>query len=67
MAKAKKLVRKLPPPKKSKLVVSVRKPPAVAPEAVPAKPAPELRTTREGVILSKVVVSPEGVILKVED
>lgn len=35
--------------------------------AVEVQKEPPLRTTPEGVILSKVVVSPEGVILRVED
>lgn len=67
-AKPKKLVRKLPP-KKAKAVVkrSAAKPLVVPIVAVKPKKAPVLRVTADGVRLSRVQVSPEGVVLKVLD
>lgn len=56
------------PPAIEEPVVEVgTEPPSV--EVLAEKPVvtPVLRVTAEGVVLSKVVVSPEGVILKVED
>lgn len=48
------------------VVEVVEEVPAAVPAETPVKDPP-LRMTPEGVVLSKVVVSAEGVILKVED
>lgn len=70
MAKAKPLKRKLPPPLKKKALQKVAKK-SKTPGGVVSAPAvarsdpPQLRTTPEGVVLSKVERSPEGVITKI--
>lgn len=60
MKAKKELVRKLPPPKKVAVAPAVP-----APVVAKPKKAAVLRTTADGVRLSRVLVSPEGVVLKV--
>lgn len=70
--KAKKLVRKLPPPKKvARKVPAAKKAKVAKPVAAPVVVAEPkdlvLRTTPDGIRLSRVQVSPEGIVLKVLD